>query len=144
MIALKNGIKFLKIAETYDYLTRRMYLPALGLYYLHSWLTYKSYLRQSDTRNVTHFWKSLTRNLDPKFCSFFSFSSHSSATGLMKHVGGGPSFFMNPLEGTFCDVWRSAASRTAARLCGAICIFGVVNTSVAYRERPGAYFRPCI
>jgi len=29
-------IKFLKIAGTYDYLTRRMYLPELGLYYLHS------------------------------------------------------------------------------------------------------------
>jgi len=45
----------------------------------------------------------------------------------MKHVGGGLSFFMNPLEGTFCDVSRSAASRTAART--------VVRCNLYFRRR---------
>lgn len=34
---------------------------------------------------------------------------------------------------------RGVGERTCARArAGAICIFGVVNTSVAYRERPSA------
>lgn len=96
---------------------------------------------QPDTRSITHLRKSLTRDSDPKFFMSFSLSlsSHSSATGLMKHAGGGLTFFMNPSEGNFL---RCPEERSRGRPRGAICIFGIVNTSVAYRERLGAYFRP--
>lgn len=60
---------------------------------------------------------------------------------LMKHVGR-RSFIFDKSVGRkfFCDI-PQRHRRVRERSRGAICIFGVVNTSVAYRERPGAYFQ---